>query len=83
MLSGNSTNSDDYHAFLYNDTKGDDTDIYLTNKKTWLGSDDATGFDPQNDDDDQDDSNETTIVKTSGSTTITSVSTASTTRKNC
>lgn len=81
LLSGNSTNSDDYHAFLYNDTKGDDTDIYLTNKKTWLGSDDATGFDPQNDDNDQDDSNETTIVKTSGSTTITSVSTASTTRK--
>lgn len=80
-LQGNSSNGDDYHAFLYNNTKGDDTDIYLTNKKTWLGSDDATGFDPQNEDEDEDTHLETTITKTSGSSTITSISTASTTQK--
>ncbi|RCK67344.1 Extracellular glycosidase UTR2 [Candida viswanathii] len=76
LLKGNSTKGDDYHAFLYNDTKGDDTDIYLTNRKTWLGSDDATGFDPQNENDPVVDESETTIVTTSGSSTITSVSTA-------
>ncbi|EDK44055.1 conserved hypothetical protein [Lodderomyces elongisporus NRRL YB-4239] len=75
-LDGNSTDEDDYHAFLYNSTKGDASDVILTSKKTWLGSDDATGFDPQNDDDDAS-NNEvtTTIVKTSGSSTITTVQT--------
>ena len=41
-LSSNSSNSDDYHAFLYDSTDGDESNIYLTNKKTWLGNDDAT-----------------------------------------
>lgn len=38
------------NAFLYNSTDGNSTDIYLTNKKTWLGNFEATGFNPDNDD---------------------------------
>lgn len=77
---GNS--SDAYHAFLYNSTDGNDDNIYLTTKKTWLGSGDATGFDPENDTDDEDEETETTvIVKLSGLkvTTKTSVKTKSAT----
>lgn len=40
--------ADDLHAFLYNSTDADKGNIYLTNKATWLGSDDATGLDPDN-----------------------------------
>lgn len=50
------------NAFLYNSTDGNSTDIYLVKKKTWLGSDDATGFAPDNDDDDDDDDDDTTTV---------------------
>lgn len=39
---------EDFHAFLYNSTKGGEGSVYLTQKKTWLGSLDASGFDPQN-----------------------------------
>ncbi|CAX42691.1 chitin transglycosidase, putative [Candida dubliniensis CD36] len=81
-LDGNSTKESDYHAFLYNSTDGNDSNIILTTKKTWLGSDDATGFDPQNEDDNDNNNNskaqETTITSTSGSSTITSVKTDST-----
>lgn len=62
-----------FHAFLYNSTKGNETDIYLTTKKTWLGSKDATGIDPDNDSDDEDET--TTIVSGSGSKKATKVST--------
>ncbi|KAI5959098.1 UTR2 [Candida pseudojiufengensis] len=76
MKDGNSTNEEDYHAFLYDSTKGNEENIYLTNKKTWLGSDEATGFDPQNEDDDVFNKNITsTIISTSGSSVITSIHT--------
>lgn len=39
---------DSLHAFLYNSTDGNMDDIYLTNKKTWLGDGDATGLNPKN-----------------------------------
>lgn len=52
LLLDGSDDPDDLHAFLYNSTKGNAKNIYLTNKKTWLGSEDATGLDPDNDDDD-------------------------------
>ncbi|KAL6450611.1 UTR2 Extracellular glycosidase UTR2 [Candida maltosa Xu316] len=76
LYDGNSTKDGDYHAYLYNSTKGDAEDILLTQKKTWLGSDDASGFDPQNENDNINSIEESTIVKTSGSSTITSVSTS-------
>ncbi|KAK6460718.1 Utr2 GPI anchored cell wall putative glycosidase [Scheffersomyces coipomensis] len=44
-----SNNETELNAFLYNSTDGNSTDVYLTNKQTWLGSSNATGFDPQND----------------------------------
>lgn len=75
---GNS--SDSYHAFLFNSTDGNLENVYLTNKKTWLGNGDATGFDPDNEDED---SSETSmIVSLSGSsvTTKTSVMSKSTTK---
>ena len=79
-MDGNSTKESDYHAFLYNSTDGDASNVMLTTKKTWLGSDDATGFDPQNDDEDSSSNKaqETTITSVSGSSTITSVKTDST-----
>lgn len=52
-----------YHAFLYNSTDGIENDIFLTKKKTWLGSGDATGFDPENEDEVE--------TVSSGSSTIT------------
>ncbi|OBA24292.1 hypothetical protein METBIDRAFT_77118 [Metschnikowia bicuspidata var. bicuspidata NRRL YB-4993] len=73
FLDQSSVNYTDYHAFLYNSTDGDETDIYLTNAKTWLGSSDATGIDPDNDD--EEDLTETsTLLVLSGSTTYTSTS---------
>lgn len=50
-----SDHSNHFDAFLYNSTKGNDDDIYLTNKKAWLGNGKATGFDPDNDSDSDDD----------------------------
>lgn len=45
----NSVNStDDYHAFKYNSTDGWEHNVKLTNDKTYLGNDDASGLDPQN-----------------------------------
>ncbi|KAI5953131.1 UTR2 [Candida jiufengensis] len=75
MKDGNSTNYDDYHAFLYDSTAGNEENIYLTNKKTWLGSDKATGFDPQNENDNSNKNVTTTVIHTSGSSTFTSVHT--------
>lgn len=67
---------DDFDAFLYNSTKGLEDNIILTNKKTWLGSGDATGLDPDNDSDDESssksDSKSSTKSKSSGSQTKTS-----------
>lgn len=67
---GNS--SDQYHAFLYNSTDGNESNIYLTNKKTWLGSGDATGFDPENENEDT--AETTKIVSLSGSSVYTKTS---------
>lgn len=64
---GNS--SDNYHAFLYNSTDGDEENIYLTKKKTWLGNEDATGFDPDNENDN--DTHTTVVVSLSGSSAVT------------
>ena len=47
-----SKKASEYNAFLYNATGlVNEDDVYLTNKKTWLGSNNATGFNPQNDKD--------------------------------
>lgn len=64
---GNS--SDAYHAFLYNSTKGNEKNIVLTKDKTWLGSGDASGLDPQNDDEDLLETSE--VVSLSGSSAVT------------
>lgn len=56
-------NTDAYHAFLYNSTDATEDNVYLTKKKTWLGSDEATGLDPENED--------TVETVSSGSTTYT------------
>ena len=58
-----------YHAFLYNSTKGFEENIFLTDRKTWLGSGDATGFDPQNEEEDKVET--TKIVSLSGSHVVT------------
>lgn len=65
----NGKNVSDYQAFLYNSTEGDEWNVYLTNKKTWLGSADATGLDPQNED------TELVVTILSGLTVMTSTST--------
>ncbi|KAI3402547.2 UTR2 [Candida oxycetoniae] len=77
-LDGNSTNQADYPAFLYNNTDGYESHVMLTNKKTWLGNYDATGFNPDNENENSSQSKNnvtTTIISTSGSSTITSVRT--------
>jgi beta-glucanase (GH16 family) len=38
----------DYDAFLYNSTEGLDSNVYLTNKKTYLGSLKDSGLEPNN-----------------------------------
>ncbi|EGW31262.1 uncharacterized protein SPAPADRAFT_61834 [Spathaspora passalidarum NRRL Y-27907] len=92
-LDGSSSNSNDYHAFLYNSTAGNQENVYLTNKKTWLGSQDAVGFNPQNDVKPSSSSSSKsvkatthskTVVKTSGSKTFTTteVTTSSETSNN-
>lgn len=74
-----SKKASEYNAFLYNATGlVNEDDVYLTNKKTWLGSNNATGFNPQNDKDPKVVSakNKTsTIVTSSGSTKITKTTT--------
>lgn len=65
----NEDNSTDLHAFLYNDTRGWESNVYLTDDKTWLGSSDATGLDPQNDEEPMDESSSSlgSSSKSSGS----------------
>lgn len=72
------------NAFLYNSTAGNLENVYLTNKKTWLGSGDATGFDPENEDDDLLETTEIVSLSASSAVTKTSVKTksASTTSVN-
>ncbi|RKP31197.1 hypothetical protein METBISCDRAFT_30385 [Metschnikowia bicuspidata] len=43
-----SRNESKFNAFLYKSSKELNENVQLTNKKTWLGSPDAVGFDPQN-----------------------------------
>lgn len=69
-----------YHAFLFNSTDGDLENVYLTNEKTWLGSGDATGFDPDNEDEDLSETSEIVSLSGSSVTTKTSVVSKSTTR---
>ncbi|KAM9907554.1 hypothetical protein OXX69_006388 [Metschnikowia pulcherrima] len=72
FIDSKTTNSSKYHAFLYNSTAGDETNVYLTTKKTWLGSSDATGLDPDNEDEDTTETS--AVVMSSGSSTYTSTS---------
>lgn len=77
---GNSTDRKDYQAYMYTDVRGYQQDIMLTNKKTWLGSTDAVGFNPQNEAKQQSKASSSavktsTVVKTSGTSKITSVHT--------
>ncbi|CAH6719317.1 probable glycosidase CRH2 [[Candida] jaroonii] len=73
--------TDEFHAFLYNSTDGYDTNVYLTNKKTWLGSGDATGLDPDNDSDDEGDVHTETVVSGSGSSKTTQIRTSTASKK--
>lgn len=59
---------DDFTAFLFNSTDANAENVFITNKKTWLGSQDATGLDPDNEEDDEETHTET-YYETSGSTT--------------
>ncbi|KAK6455817.1 Utr2 GPI anchored cell wall putative glycosidase [Scheffersomyces xylosifermentans] len=44
-----SKDADSLHAFYFDsDSSWDESDVGLTNRKTWLGSSKATGFNPQN-----------------------------------
>lgn len=68
----NYSNISAYNAFKFDTSnKPGEKNVYLTKEKTWLGSDDATGFDPQNDSDSDDDDDTLTTVKSSGSHTTT------------
>ncbi|KAG7663677.1 UTR2 [[Candida] subhashii] len=81
QFDGNSTNPSDYHAYIYKSISGNEQDVAFTNKKTWLGSSDAVGFNPQNENDPSPSAKSSsevktsTIIKTSGSSTITAVTT--------
>lgn len=66
------SNISNFNAFLYNSTAGNENNIYLTHKKTWLGSADATGLDPDNENDDHTETS--AVVVLSGSSTYTSTS---------
>ena len=46
--------ADKLDSFMYNSTDGNQDNVILTNKKTWLGSDEAVGWAPDNEDDDDD-----------------------------
>lgn len=72
---------DGYNAFLYNSTNGKAKNIYLTNRKTWLGSADATGMDPENESDDESDheTHTETLVSGSGSEAVTKTKTSTST----
>lgn len=68
-----SDNPDNLHAFEYNSTNGYEDDIFLTNATTWLGSDDASGLDPDN---------ESTKSKSSSSSSSSSSKSSSKTSTN-
>lgn len=75
-------NSTKYHAYVFNTTDvPNETNILLSTEKTWLGSEDSTGFDPDNEDEETVET--TKIVSLSGSTVVTktTVKTHSTSRK--
>ena len=59
--------ADKLDSFLYNSSDGNQDNVILTNKKTWLGSDEAVGWAPDNEDDDDDE--ESSSVSGSASTT--------------
>lgn len=59
------TNEHKLDSFLYNSTDGGQKNVMLTNKKTWLGDNDAVGWAPDNDDDDE----ETTISESGSKST--------------
>ncbi|QBM86383.1 Beta-glucanase, GH16 family [Metschnikowia aff. pulcherrima] len=44
------TNISGDHAFLYESADGNEDNVYLTKAKTWLGSSDASGLNPDNED---------------------------------
>lgn len=63
-------NSTKYHAFVYNSTEDiNENNILLSTDKTWLGSEDSTGFDPDNEDEETVET--TKIVSLSGSVLMT------------
>lgn len=66
-------NATKYHAFVYNTTDDiNEKNILLSTKKTWIGNEDATGFDPDNE---EEETVETTkIVSLSGSVVVTKTS---------
>lgn len=69
--------TDDYHAFRYNSTDGWDHNVKLTKDKTYLGNDDASGLDPQNNvtsSSSKADTQTSKVVILSGSLLITSTS---------
>lgn len=76
----NQKNSSAYHAFLFNSTEGELENVYLTNKKTWLGSGDATGLDPQNEEEEHLETSEIVSLSGSSVSTMTSVKTKSTSK---
>ncbi|CUM64376.1 uncharacterized protein PRCAT00001978001 [Priceomyces carsonii] len=72
----------DLHAYLYNSTKAGQNKIVLTSKKTWLGSEDATGIDPDNSDDESDSTKSSSSLKSNkSSSTNTSKTTTGTSGK--
>lgn len=73
------SNHSDYHAFEFNLTDGNDVNVFLTNKKTYLGNQGASGLDPQNDSDseDEDDNVTSTTVESSGTHKLTVTKTSS------
>ncbi|GEQ72312.1 hypothetical protein JCM33374_g5999 [Metschnikowia sp. JCM 33374] len=75
FVNNKNANSTDYHAFLYNATAGDEYNVYLTNKKTWLGNTGATGFNPENSVNEQVHSSVIVVSSGSSKSTSTSVST--------
>ncbi|KAJ9102100.1 hypothetical protein QFC19_004836, partial [Naganishia cerealis] len=66
--------ADKLDSFMYNSTDGNQDNVILTNKKTWLGSDEAVGWAPDNEDDDDEESS-----SVSGSASTTSKKKTSTT----
>lgn len=69
---GRYLNTSAYTGFLYNSTDGLEEDVYLTTEKTWLGSESASGLDPDN----EDEVVVETAVVSSGSTTYTTTKTS-------